>query len=179
MKRHFKSIAANRIIHFIPFILEFDLARDLEENKLYLVRGWKQPFSEKEKKNKADVDSASLRVWIPQSLNDLGFGWLVVWWFRVWSSVAFRWLLHFWSFVDFWVTFLQIFYRVFSFSYAYDVIIYVQTLINFNLWSCTLKHISAYPIVLHYFVINKTSRTLYKLFNFIPTLLKWTFKECN
>jgi len=45
-----------RIICFIPFALEFNLARDSEEDKLYLVRGWKRPFS---KENKVDMASKS------------------------------------------------------------------------------------------------------------------------
>jgi hypothetical protein len=58
--------------------------------------------------------------------------------------------------------------KSFNFSCASVALIYVQTLINFNLWSYTLKHILAYLIVLQYFVIFKTLKTLYKT-NFVPT----------
>jgi len=38
LKRHSKFIASNRIISFIPFVIEFDLARDSEEDNLYYQR---------------------------------------------------------------------------------------------------------------------------------------------
>jgi len=46
-------IAAIRIIYFICFVLKFDLARDSEEDKLYMVRSWKRPFLEEDKANVA------------------------------------------------------------------------------------------------------------------------------
>ena len=46
---------------FISFLLSlnFDLARDSEEDKLYLVRGWKQPFLEEDKSDVASRFSES------------------------------------------------------------------------------------------------------------------------
>jgi len=65
--------------------------------------------------------------------------------------------------VDFWFTFLQIFYHsLFSFSCASDILIHVHNIFNFNLCSCTLEHILANPIVFQYFVIIKTLEELYK-----------------
>jgi len=66
------------------------------------------------------------------------------------------------SSVDFWLTFLRILYQSFNFFCVSDALIYVQTLINFNLRSYTLKHILVYPLVLQYFVIIKTLEALYK-----------------
>jgi hypothetical protein len=46
-------------------------------------------------------------------------------------------------------------------------LIHVHTLLSFNIWSCILEHILAYPIVFQYFVIIKTLEKLYKD-NFVP-----------
>jgi len=49
-----------------------------------------------------------------------------------------------------------------NFSCSFDAFIHVQTLLNFNIWSCILEHILTYLIVLQYFVIIKTLEELYK-----------------
>ena len=52
--------------------LNFDLARDSEEDKLYLVRDWKQSFSEEDKVDVASKFSefGHHKVWMTQSLGD-------------------------------------------------------------------------------------------------------------
>jgi len=63
-----------------------------------------------------------------------------------------------------------------NFSCSFDAFIHVQTLLNFNIWSCILEHILTYLIVLQYFVIIKTLEELYKS-NFVLTICPFFKKK--
>jgi len=59
LKRHSKSITANRIICFIHFVLEFDLACDSEEDKLYYLKVTLLWFNHKDTK-RVDLNAKRL-----------------------------------------------------------------------------------------------------------------------
>ena len=153
----------------------------------------------------SDEDKTKLRSLIETTIeydkSDVEFGSLKVFWslkvFQVWwyllSLMRFseyddlhivRWCQSFAevSFliqdVDFWLTFLPIFYRgLLSLFCASDALIHVNYLVEYIIWSCTLEQILVYPIVLQYFVIFKTFEELYKRLLFQKSSPFWWWQK--
>jgi hypothetical protein len=158
LSRHFKFLCCNWNYLFILFVLEFLC--------MYVVNRRQTVLS------KFDRDNYIRRklwrgFWNPQSLM----------FFRVWwRSSASEWLPS--SDPKCWLMFDLYSYLLPSLLASLALLIslmHVQTLLNFNIWSCILEHILVYPTVFQY-VIIKTLEELYKD-NFVPIVHSIPFPQ--